>query len=87
VGNYSILEPSKEIEYKYNSEDLIIVPGVAFDKYNNRLGRGKGYYDRFLDKYPMYSIGVAFNEQVVNMIPCDSKDKKVDILLTETQID
>ena len=56
--------------------DLVIVPGVAFDKYNMRLGRGHGYYDRFLSSLPdrTTTIGLAFDFQVVDNLPKDSHD-------------
>lgn len=56
--------------------DLIIVPGIAFDKNNFRLGRGHGYYDRFLCSLPdkTKTVGLAFDFQVVDHLPCDSHD-------------
>ena len=51
--------------------DLVVVPGLAFDKRNNRLGRGQGYYDRFLKTLPrgVPTIGLAFDFQIVDTIP------------------
>jgi len=56
--------------------DLIVVPGIAFDKKNVRLGRGHGYYDRFLSAIPNRSrtIGLAFDFQVLEDLPQDSHD-------------
>jgi len=56
--------------------DLVVVPGVAFDKNNVRLGRGHGYYDRFLGSLPQSAktIGLAFDFQVVDDLPKDSHD-------------
>jgi 5-formyltetrahydrofolate cyclo-ligase len=56
--------------------DLIVVPGIAFDKSNVRLGRGHGYYDRFLSSLSdkTKTIGLAFDFQVVECLPCDSHD-------------
>ena len=56
--------------------DLVVVPGVAFDKNNMRLGRGHGYYDRFLSLLPdrTKTIGLAFDFQVVENLPKDSHD-------------
>jgi 5-formyltetrahydrofolate cyclo-ligase len=56
--------------------DLIIVPGIAFDKKNVRLGRGHGYYDRFLCALPnkTRTVGLAFDFQVVEHLPQDSHD-------------
>lgn len=68
--------------------DLIIVPGVAFDKYANRIGFGRGYYDRFFTNYPNAKrIAIAFEIQVVEeRIETDIFDKKIDILITEENI-
>lgn len=68
--------------------DLIITPGVAFDKYGNRVGFGRGYYDRFFNKYPNAKrIAIAFDVQVIDeKIEIDRYDKKIDMLITETNI-
>lgn len=68
--------------------DLIIVPGVAFDKFGNRIGFGRGYYDRFFEKYPNAKrIAIAFEIQVITeKIEADIFDKKVDMLITEENI-
>ncbi|MCF0205812.1 MAG: 5-formyltetrahydrofolate cyclo-ligase, partial [Bacteroidales bacterium] len=59
--------------------DLIIVPGVAFDRNGNRLGRGRGYYDRFLCKYPkVEKIGICFDFQLLEEIPTEPTDIRMD---------
>ncbi len=65
--------------------DLIIVPGLGFDKQGNRLGRGGGYYDRFFadNKIPAVRWGVAFSEQICDDIPRDDSDVPVDAVVTE----
>lgn len=85
-GKYGISEPSEKEAYIYNSDDLIIVPGVGFDLNFNRMGRGKGYYDIFLEKYPMKKIAVCFNEQLLNSIPSESHDVKMDMIICENRI-
>ena len=86
VGSYGIKEPDKKsTEVDLKNIDLVIVPGVAFDRNNNRLGRGGGYYDRFLKKLPKGkpSIGLAFDFQIVDEIPSmESHDKAVSFFLT-----
>jgi len=67
--------------------DLVIVPGRAFDKNCNRLGRGMGYFDRFLKKLNRSkTIGLAFSEQVFDSIPSDANDVKVDAVVTESTV-
>ena len=88
VGSYGILEPRIEKIRKTNVEDLelIIVPGIAFDKNGNRLGHGKGYYDRILGKTNATKIGLAFEFQIVGKIPTNENDKPVDIIITEERV-
>ena len=72
-GPYGIKTPSGNSarRLKLKDIDMVIVPGLAFDRNNNRLGRGAGYYDRFLKKLPpgIPTIGLAFDFQVVNRLP------------------
>jgi len=87
-GSYGILEPRKDCikEISIDEIDLIIVPGVAFDLNGNRLGHGKGYYDRLLEKTNAISIGLAFEFQIVKNIPTEINDKPVDLIITENRI-
>ncbi len=58
---------------------IAIIPGMAFDSQGHRLGRGKGYYDRLLQKYPeLYRMGVCFPFQLIDSMPCDEFDMPVD---------
>jgi len=88
IGSYGILEPRIEKIRKAKIEDidLIIVPGVAFDMKGNRLGHGKGYYDRLLEKTKSVKIGLSFKFQIVEKIPIDSHDKSLDMIITEKRI-
>ena len=66
--------------------DLIVVPAIAYDKANMRLGRGKGYYDNFLGAEELRStpaIGLAFHFQVVDLLPSDSHDIPVSRVITD----
>jgi len=87
-GKFGVKEPIEERCERVKEEDLdlIIVPGLAFDYQKNRLGRGAGFYDRFLKKIKKTKVGVAFDFQVVKNLPYLSHDEKVDILVTETNI-
>lgn len=65
---------------------VIFVPGLAFDRNGNRLGRGAGFYDRFLYDYShALKVGVCFCEQLLNEIPTDENDQKVDAILTDSE--
>ena len=83
VSPFGNKEPDGE-EYK-GSIDVIITPGVAFDKNKNRVGFGRGYYDRFFAKYPnTKKIAIAFEDQIIGEgIETTKYDMKVDILITE----
>lgn len=76
-GEYAIQEPVGELFTKLDEIDLILVPGIAFDKDLNRLGRGKGYYDKILKQTHAYTIGVCFDFQFLNHIPTEEHDVKM----------
>ena len=81
VGDFNILEPQNE-PYQ-GGFDLIIVPGVAFDRKGNRLGRGRGYYDRFLCQHlDVKRIGICFDFQLVDEVPAEPFDIRMDEVLT-----
>lgn len=88
-SNFGVEEPIGN-ESNFVSEgniDLVIVPGVCFDKYKNRLGFGKGYYDRFLDNKDLKKIGICFKEQIINeKLPVSDNDVKMDKIITEDTI-
>ena len=89
IGGYSILEPrsGKQEIVTFNCIDLIIVPGIAFDRKGNRLGHGKGYYDWLIGKLPnVNTIGLAFSFQIIDELPVESFDKKVRTIITEVEI-
>lgn len=84
-GEYGILEPAEERIEKVSADeiDLVIVPGIVFDKYGNRVGHGKGYYDRLLRQVKCPKIGLSFEKQIVKKIPEEKHDQPVDKILTE----
>lgn len=77
-GDYGIQESQGSVFTDYESIDLVIVPGMAFDAQGNRLGRGKGYYDRFLPKVQAYKIGMCFAFQHFDYITHEAHDVKMD---------
>ncbi|GAB6011349.1 5-formyltetrahydrofolate cyclo-ligase [Viscerimonas tarda] len=81
-----VKEPAGTDFTDYNKIDLVIVPGLAFDRKMNRLGRGKGYYDRFLAKIKAPKIGVCFDFQLLDTIPSDNHDIKMDMIVSENEL-
>jgi 5-formyltetrahydrofolate cyclo-ligase len=83
VGAFGILEPTGKLFTDYEKIDVAVVPGMAFDKEGHRLGRGKGYYDRFLRLLPKtYKIGICFSWQLVDNVPTDEHDILMDQIMT-----
>lgn len=82
-GAYGIWEPNG---ISATDIDLIFVPGVVFDKNKNRIGYGKGYYDRFLQNINATTIGLGFSCQIIPEIPAELHDKKLDLIVTEEGI-
>jgi 5-formyltetrahydrofolate cyclo-ligase len=66
--------------------DVILVPGLAFTHLGARLGRGKGYFDRYLASFRGVKIGVAFEAQILKDLPVDEYDINMDYIVTENQI-
>ena len=88
-GSFGVLEP-KETSKKTTPKgiELVILPGIAFGLKGERIGYGKGYYDRFLRKIPreIPLVGLAYHFQIVDHIPIKKHDRIVFKVLTETQI-
>jgi len=89
-GHYGILEPKKEFIRPVDpgTLEIIIVPGIAFDMRGNRIGHGKGYYDRFLMRVPPFAkkIGLAFDFQIMRNVPVCHFDVPMDLIITESGI-
>jgi len=85
---FGLLEPIPEIGRQMNPEhlELMLVPGVAFDRQGNRLGFGSGYYDRFLNKSSAIRAGVALSFQIQPHIPIEKHDVQMNWLITENEI-
>jgi len=82
-GPYGIWEPASKKCIRVDDIDLVIVPGLAFDSRGRRLGRGKGYYDRFLEHLPrkITSLGLAFDFQILPEVPTNTMDIDVSKVL------
>lgn len=83
LGTYSILEPHNNRLIDKNKIDLLIVPIVAYDRNNNRLGYGGGFYDRYLKDYHGSIIGLAFAFQQVKNLPVESYDLPIKTIIDE----
>lgn len=86
-NKFGVMEPSTYNIADAKNIDICITPGVVFDCDKNRIGYGRGYYDRFFDKYPdIYKIGLAYDIQVVKEIETQPHDIKMDKIITEKRI-
>lgn len=88
TGEYGVPEPDDGPIWPVEEIDLIIVPALAYDRTGARLGRGGGFYDRFLAGPGMKAVtcGLAFVEQLVDDLPADKHDQPVDILVTDKEV-
>jgi len=85
-GAFGIPEPSPEAPPAGPRFDIILVPGLAFDLQGGRLGRGKGFYDRFLSTAEGLRVGLCFDDQIVPRVPREPHDLRMDALLTPSGI-
>ena len=88
LNSFGYSEPKKVSPVNIEEIDLVIVPGVVFDKNLNRIGFGKGYYDRILNKLKASArkVAVAHDFQVLEEIPAEEHDVKMDMIITEKSI-
>ena len=83
TGKFGVREPVATCaEMPLDQFDLVLVPGMAFDLQGNRLGRGRGFYDRLLEKVSGIKCGVAYDFQLLESIPTEPHDAKVNFILT-----
>ena len=81
---FGIPEPTGPVFDGLDKIDMIIVPGVAFDRQNNRMGRGRGFYDRLLKTTPnAVKVGVAFSFQLFDTIPTEPFDVPMNLVVVE----
>lgn len=86
LGAFNIEEPDGDETADFSEIELVIVPAVAYDRRGNRLGRGKGYYDRLLRDTKAVTIGVAYDCQLFDEFEPDEFDVPVQYVITETQV-
>lgn len=90
TGARGVLEPNPERckPVPLNKVDIAIIPGQAFDEKGGRVGSGRGYYDRFIPELPATTrkVALAFEEQILPLIPTESHDRHVDIIITDKRI-
>lgn len=86
IGAFNIEEPTGDDLTDISEIELIVTPGVAYDRNGNRVGRGKGYYDRLLAETRAVKIGVGYDFQLIDDdIETDGHDVQVDIIITENR--
>lgn len=86
LGSFHIEEPQGDETADISDIELIVVPAVAFDRRGNRVGRGKGYYDRLLQNSRATKVGVGYDFQLIDEdIPAEPHDVAVDIVITESK--
>lgn len=89
VDNWGILEPKSVDKNKIGKDfDLILMPGLAFDRKGNRIGYGGGYYDKYLSQFKeiINKLVLAYDFQIVNNIENESHDIKVNCIITNNEI-
>lgn len=85
-GAFGILEPTAIKPAKESDIGAVLVPGLAFDKSGGRMGFGKGYYDRLLEKTTAKKIALCYDFQLFDKIPTEAHDVPMDIIVTEEKI-
>ncbi|MFL7794941.1 MAG: 5-formyltetrahydrofolate cyclo-ligase [Anaerolineae bacterium] len=84
---FGMLEPAADLPVVDPTEiDVVLVPGLAFDRRGGRLGFGGGYYDRFLPTTPAQRVGIAFGKCLADEIPCGAHDQRMDWVATPSQM-
>jgi 5-formyltetrahydrofolate cyclo-ligase len=83
-----IREPGQGVPIPVSEIDLVVVPGLGYDPQGNRLGRGRGFYDRFLSHPDWHGVacGFALETQIVDHVPTEEQDRPVNLLITESAV-
>lgn len=85
-GTFSVKEPKERVCFDKNEIDVVVVPGIAFDRHGGRIGFGKGCYDKFLKGTKAIKIGFCYDFQLVEHIETESNDVSMDYIITEKEI-
>lgn len=85
-NKWGVREPVFFNEAKISDLDLVIVPMAAADRSGNRLGYGKGFYDRFLSKINAFKVGLVFSDFLFDDIPIEPFDEKLDAIITDSEV-
>jgi 5-formyltetrahydrofolate cyclo-ligase len=88
VTSYGPREPAHRVAVDPREVDVVVTPGLGFDRRGHRLGYGGGHYDRYLERMGERAlrVGVAFSVQIVRWVPTDLGDQPVDVVVTEAEI-
>ena len=87
-SSYGAMEPASRVAVDPSQIDVVVAPGLAFDRAGRRLGYGRGYYDRWLRRVgtDAFLIGVCFSAQVVDRVPATSSDERMDVVVTDREV-
>ena len=85
-NEWGVKEPAKINEFAISNLDIILIPMAAADRNGNRLGYGKGFYDRFLKESRAFKVGMIFHEFLFDEIPTESFDEKLDAIITDREV-
>lgn len=87
TGRHGVREPGRDARAVWAGEvDLVVTPGLAFDALGGRLGRGAGFYDRFLASTRAARVGAGLDEQIVEAVPMTDTDARLDAVVTPTRV-
>ena len=88
ISRYGLRNPSGNEIMDVAQIDMVVVPGLGFDESGDRLGRGAGFYDRFLASHNFKGIrcGLAFEDQLMASVPVDEHDMRLDMLVTDQKV-
>lgn len=86
IGPFGIVEPVNDAPVAPTSIDLLLIPGIAFDRCGRRLGHGAGYFDRYLTRTTGRTLALAYGFQLVDAVPQTATDVRVDGIVTESGV-